>query len=200
MDELKQSLLITILCCVPIIIMVVWIVTMHPRATTQIVEVEQDQTEQVPIEQVPDQIAEEPIAEQREYGIGDTWTVDGQWSITVNSVYESDERNEYSEQNPEAVYIISYSYENLGYEDDTGYWDGYYFDFANETIVDADGEMGYSYPDHTDNVPQETPVGAYCNAETFVGVNHAGDFTINVSERDSNEKKQTAVFHFHVGG
>ena len=47
------------------------------------------------------------------YTIGETWTVDGQWSLTVTGVTETAERNEYSEKKPVAVYIVDYEYTNL---------------------------------------------------------------------------------------
>ena len=52
--------------------------------------------------------------------VGDTWTVDGQWSVTVNSVEETQERNQYSDKTPAAVYIVTYTYENIGYKDEYG--------------------------------------------------------------------------------
>ncbi len=33
----------------------------------------------------------------KEYKIGETWTVDGEWSHTVNSVKETEDRNQFSE-------------------------------------------------------------------------------------------------------
>lgn len=33
------------------------------------------------------------------YTIGETWTVDGQWSLTVTGVTETAERNEYADEN-----------------------------------------------------------------------------------------------------
>ena len=33
----------------------------------------------------------------KEYKIGETWTVDGEWSLTVNSVKETEDRNQFSE-------------------------------------------------------------------------------------------------------
>lgn len=33
----------------------------------------------------------------KEYKIGETWTVDGQWRLTVNSVKETEDRNQFSE-------------------------------------------------------------------------------------------------------
>ena len=44
------------------------------------------------------------------YTIGETWTVDGQWSLTVTGVTETAERNEYADEKPAAVYIVDYEY------------------------------------------------------------------------------------------
>ena len=33
----------------------------------------------------------------KEYKIGETWTVDGEWSLTVKSVKETEDRNQFSE-------------------------------------------------------------------------------------------------------
>lgn len=35
---------------------------------------------------------------QEEYKIGETWTVPGQWSLTINSVEETADRNEFEER------------------------------------------------------------------------------------------------------
>ena len=61
---------------------------------------------------------------QKEYKIGETWVVEGQWKLTVDSVEEVQERNEFSDKQPQAVYIVTYTYENLGYESE--YSDGLY--------------------------------------------------------------------------
>lgn len=193
MDDFKRDLIIIGLCCVPLLGMIVWL----------IFGVKSPQTASAPTTPTTPIVEEsEPIVEESDkgyYGIGDTWTVDGQWSITVNSVESTDSRNEYSDKTPDAVYIISYTYENLGFEDITGYFaDGYYFSFENESIIDSDGEMGYSYPGDITDFPQETPIGARCNAQSCIGVNHAGDITINVTERDGNDNKQTATFKLEV--
>ena len=52
------------------------------------------------------------------FNIGETWTVDGQWSLTVMGAKKTEERNTYSDKEPVAVYIIDYVYTNIGYEDD----------------------------------------------------------------------------------
>lgn len=80
---------------------------------------------------------------QKEYKIGETWVVEGQWELTVDSVEEVQERNEFSDKQPQAVYIVTYTYENLGYESE--YSDGLYLSME-DSIVDSAGKMGYSYP------------------------------------------------------
>ena len=125
------------------------------------------------------------------YRIGEAWTVDGQWSLTVTGISEMKERNEFSEYDPEAVYVIDYAYTNLGFEDEI--WDGLYLNI-DDCVVDSVGFMGYSYPGDIDNYAKETPVGATCKAQACVGVRHAGDVQIIVTKYDGEGKRQSAVF------
>ena len=133
-------------------------------------------------------VKEEPSAseEKKEVAVGETWEVDGQWKLTVNSVTETADRNEFSDKEPAAVYIIDYTYENIGYEDD--FMDGLYINPDSGQIVDAANNMGYSYPVMVDREPEEVPVGASITAQTAIGVDNPGDFKINLSEHANNEK------------
>lgn len=137
-------------------------------------------------------------AQTTEFNIGETWTVDGQWSLTIDSVEEMSDRNEYSEKNPAAVYLVSYTYINLGYEDKSGMMDGLFFGDP-DSIIDATGLMGYSYPNDVTDYATETPVGATCKAQVCIGVDNAGDFKFTHIKYDGNEKKQTATFSVSVG-
>lgn len=128
------------------------------------------------------------------YGIGDTWTVDGQWSLTITGVTETKDRNQFSEKNPGAVYIVDYTYTNIGY---SRYNDGLYFS-VDDTIVDCAGIMGYGYPGNIVNYPKETPIGATCNAQACIGVDNPGDFLLYVSKYDNNGEKQSATFEVNV--
>lgn len=132
-----------------------------------------------------------------EYGMGETWTVDGQWKLTVLSVEETQERNDYSDKNPAAVYLVTYEYENLGYEEEG--WNGLYLSL-DDGIVDAAGKMGYEYPGDVTDYPQETPVGATCTAQACIGVENAGDFKIHFSTYDGNGKEQKTIFAVKVAG
>lgn len=128
------------------------------------------------------------------FKVGETWAVDGEWEITVNSVTEVEERNEYSDKEPGAVYMIDYTYKNTGYEDANGIMDGLYIAFEDGQIVDANGVMGYSYAGNVTNYAKETPVGATCNAESCIGVDNPGAFKIIVNTYDSKGKSQSATF------
>lgn len=130
--------------------------------------------------------------------VGETWTVEGQWEVTVNSVEEVQERNEFSDKEPGAVYMIDFTYKNIGYEDATGIMDGFYISLDEGQIIDANGVMGYSYPGNIVNFSQETPIGATCNAQSCIGVDNAGPFKITIKKYDSNGEEQTAVFNLET--
>ena len=117
-----------------------------------------------------------------EIKVGETWTVDGLWKITINSVTETDERESYNDrENPEAVYLVDYTYENLGYKDEYSKGLGFDLDGVYSQIVDSDKEMGYSYYVYVLSKltsPDYVPVGARMTAQVAIGVNHKGTFSI----------------------
>ena len=129
------------------------------------------------------------------YEIGETWEVEGQWKITVDSITATDDRNEFADTDPAAVYIIEYTYENLGYEDESGMMDGLFVDFSMGQIVDAEKFMGYSYPGDQELYAQEVPVGAKMKAQSVIGVDNPGSFTVTLSMYDGNGNEQEATFN-----
>ena len=145
--------------------------------------------------QLDEALAASKSTSQESYKIGETYVVEGQWKITVESVEATDERNEYSDKTPGAVYIVTYNYENIGYEDE--YMDGLFISL-DDGIVDSTGKMGYSYPGDASMYPQETPVGASCQAQVCIGVDNPGSFKINFSTYDGNSEKQSAIFDIEV--
>lgn len=129
--------------------------------------------------------------------IGETWEVDGMWKVTVNSVTPTDDRNEFSDLDPAAVYVINYTYENLGYEDSI--MDGLYISFEMGQIVDSQGSMGFGYPAGEISLyPQAIPVGANHTAEEAIGLLNDGPFSIILNEYDSKDNTHKAKFEFAV--
>jgi Telomeric repeat-binding factor 2. len=125
------------------------------------------------------------------FNIGETWTVDGQWSLTIIGVNKTDERNSYSKKNPEVVYIVDYVYTNIGYEDDI--MDGVFFSL-DDTIVDSKGASGYSYLGNISEYAQEAPLGATCKAQACIGLDHDGTFKISMAKYDDETHVHKASF------
>ena len=129
---------------------------------------------------------------QAEYKIGETWVVEGQWKLTIDSVEETMERNEFEDTDPAAVYIINYTYENLGYESE--FTNGLFIDLnLSSDVVDASGTMAYNYASDIVDA-QATPIGAKCIAQSAIGVDNPGDFKIYFSDYDGTGTIQKAVF------
>ena len=126
----------------------------------------------------------------------DEWVVDGQWKLKILDVKATDDRNEFSEKEPKQVVIVSYTYENLGYEDDV--MDGLFL--VPEQIIDETGSVGYTYPGETTHNPDEIPVGSKIEiAEEVFGLdNESKEVLINFVQYDGNEKKQKATFKVPV--
>ncbi|MBO6165186.1 MAG: hypothetical protein J6O17_02300 [Eubacterium sp.] len=127
--------------------------------------------------------------------IGETWTVDGQWSITVTGVREAERRNDFSDKNPEKIYLVEYTYTNLGYEDD--FTEGLYIT-VDDMVVDSKGVMGYSYPGDIKEYPKPIQVGETLKAESCIGVENAGDFRVSIIKYDGNKNKQKETFMIKV--
>ena len=128
---------------------------------------------------------------QDSYAIGETWVVEGLLKLTINSVEEVQERNAYEERQPGAVYLVTYTYENLGKIDDM-------YISLDESIIDSDKKMGYSYPGDITMYPQPVPSGAYCEAQVCIGVDNPGNFTLRHIEYDNDYNECVALFDIDV--
>lgn len=128
------------------------------------------------------------------YNLGEWWEVPNQWKLKIDSVTSTDERNLYSDKSPQQVVIISYTYENLGYEDDIQ--DLF---IMPENVVDSAGIMGETYPVSTTGA-KPTPVGATMSgAQAAYGVqNPGGNIKILFKKYDSNRTGQAATFEIPV--
>lgn len=158
-----------------------------------------NQDEKPVIENNQEETPKENSDTEKTYVIGDTWTVDGQWSLTINSIEETEYRNEFSDKNPAQVFIVSFVYENIGYEDSNGIMDGLYFNLEMEQIIDSDGFMGYAYPGEITDYPQETPIGAKCKGQSCIAVDsESSEIKIIIFAYDGNGKEQKATFVLSV--
>lgn len=131
------------------------------------------------------------------YKVGDTWTVNGLWTLTFNSVTTTDERNKFSDDNPDQVVVLDYTYENLGYE---GNFMDLYISSSSFKVVDANGNVADTYPAGTTKYPQETPIGARCVGaqEAYGLIDESDKITVYVELYDNNYKKFKATFVLSV--
>lgn len=109
------------------------------------------------------------------FSLGETveiTTEEGVYTLTVDSVKKTAERNSYETKQPEAVYEIAYSYSNVSMEE-TVYISEYSF-----TLIDAHGNTGYIYPNSSDVYPSETVKGAKSKGEMFFGTHKDSDSII----------------------
>lgn len=160
------------------------------EAQTEAVEVTETKTE------AETEVETEAMTEaQKEtYGLNETWTVDGQWELTVTNVEKTDYRNEFNESDPAMVTYIYYTYTNLGYENEYG--DLF---LMIDKAMDGQGKMGQSYPGDITLYNQETPVGGTIDVQDCFGFDNDTDtITIFFNFYDGNGQNQKATFEIPV--
>ena len=130
--------------------------------------------------------------ENKVYGLGETWTVDGLFSLTFTSVIQTEDRNQFSEKTPAQVVILTYDYENIGYDGDLY--------IGINKIIDANGEMANTYPIMITTYPQPTPIGAKCvGAQGAYGLNNASsEITVIIEEYGNSFDAHTATFKLAI--
>lgn len=131
------------------------------------------------------------------YTLGEPWIVNGQWSLTINSVTTTADRNQFSDKSPAQVVIIDYTYENLGY---TGMLQDLYISASSFSVIDQIGEMAYTYPASTAGYATPTPVGAKCvGAQEAFGLNNeSSSITLIVEDYGSDGNRYEATFELTV--
>lgn len=131
------------------------------------------------------------------YGLNETWTVDGLWSLTFTSVTQTEERNQYSDKTPAQVVYLNYDYENLGYQSDI---QDLYISTNSFQIIDSAGVIAETYPLTSTTYPQQVPVGAKCiGAQECIALTNASDkIKVIVSLYDNNYTEHTATFELPI--
>lgn len=105
-------------------------------------------------------------------------TDEGKYTVTIDSVRKTDERNEFEKRNPEAVYEIGYTYSNISMEDPV------YITEYSFTLIDEHGNTGYSYPIFSDVYPSETVKGARSKAVMYLAA-HKDSTNIILTFKDN---------------
>lgn len=135
------------------------------------------------------------------YGVGDTWTVDGEWSLTVTGVTETERRNPIATDEAH-VYIIDYTYTNLGHGDDTtnGLYMSIYNMISGDVLTDSKGASGSISVLDIENGPEDIPVGSTCEAQDAICLENAGEFTLEIRRYDDEGNSHSATFKLSPTG
>lgn len=110
--------------------------------------------------------------EKKEYAIGETVNVktdDGEYNITITGVTETADRNEFSDVEAQRVIIISYTYENISYEDDL------YISEMNIKAYDKGNTKLETYPASI-TYPDSISTGRNASASMAYALNNAENY------------------------
>lgn len=91
----------------------------------------------------------------------------GNYTLTINSVHRTDERNEFVEEQPKQVVLIDYEYKNDSFK---GANDKLTIDSSCFVAMDEEGNVLRTYPSSIEKMPQEVPIGGKCNATMAYGI------------------------------
>ena len=127
------------------------------------------------------------------FGIGDTWTVEGQWELSLDRVEYCLEADVPGPFRAEDVYVVTYTYTNTGYEDPTGVLGGLYM-YIDGEITDSAGARGVPCPMEGIAEPACIGIGESCTAQAAVALEHGGDFTLHVTEYDTAMTEYDVTF------
>ena len=106
--------------------------------------------------------------------------------FTVDSVRNTDDRNEFADSQPEQVIIIHYSYENIANEDDY-----FIFQVFNFKVIDEGGNVCETYPASINTYPQTAPIGTKSEGEEAYGLKQQSSKIKLIVELDYSGTKAT---------
>ena len=92
----------------------------------------------------------------------------GTYTLTINSIKTTDERNEFEKEQPKQVIVIDYTYDNKDFSGKDG--QKLLIDQNAFIVMDGEGNVLRTYPVAMDKMPQVVPVGGKSNATIAYGV------------------------------
>lgn len=123
--------------------------------------------------------------------VGDTWSVPGQWDLTINNVEQITDAKHSRSNKSTVLYKINYTYTNTGYS--VRYADGLYIN-VDSMPVDKNGVLGYPFLAGFSDYPTYTAVNETCTASQIVELDTPGEFSLILEVYGSDKKSHTAVF------
>ena len=140
-------------------------------------------------------------AETKTYSIGETWVVDGEWEFTITEVKTHTLCNSYLNKtygySNQQVVAISYTYKNIGYEDEL------WMSLGTFNVYDGEGEAAkeYSCSCYSNKNPEKCVVGTKCSGtEMYILNNPSSSIMVSGGRYPSKGgSKQSAIFNIGIG-
>jgi uncharacterized protein YjdB len=129
--------------------------------------------------------------ENKTYGLNETWEVQGQWRFKITGVEIHKKCNSYSSKTGEEVVLVSYSYENIGYNKNGGL----FMSLGIEQCYDSQGNIASSYPCTHETKSKRIVQGGKCVAkEAFILPKKGEKLRFYIDEYTSNSERVCATF------
>lgn len=132
-----------------------------------------------------DKKAEEQKQEEKVYGVGDIYKYKDDYSLKIDSVKTTKERNQFEDKKAKEVVIITYTYENLNSDKDL------FIDSMAFKVYDADGNAVDTYPANIEKMPEAVSKGRKCTAQMAYAVNSGDTLELEYYDNMFNSKKDT---------
>ena len=137
------------------------------------------------------------------YQVGDVWNVKDNWNFTIDSIsthYACNSyyaKNEPQKNNYPQYIIITYSYENLGYD---YYSSGLGFSFTDFDVYDENGEIAdfYTCSDHSKSYQYIDKNGKCSKAQVVFGLNNSSSSIRIVVSQNTDVGELKATFMANV--
>lgn len=124
-------------------------------------------------EEQQEETKQEPKEEKKTYVVGDTVSVEteeGEYTITITGITETEERNQFSDTPANRVILISYSYENVSCADDINVSDinFKFYDKANKKMETYPASTEYGGAVGTGRNASSSSAYALNNDENYI--------------------------------
>ena len=138
---------------------------------------------------------------QKIYSLGETWVVDGEFKVTVNSVTAHYACHPYWNYNEdEQIILIDYTFENIGYVQTNPKYDlQLYISPASLAVYDEAGEISLSSACKESKAARDCIVGTKCNVVYAWALKNASStITVKISHQKTNKEVAAATFTLPV--
>ncbi|MEF9935342.1 MAG: DUF4352 domain-containing protein [Clostridium sp.] len=132
----------------------------------------------------PDEAKKE---EKKIYGIGETFSYKGEYEVTIDKVYKTDKRNQFSDKQPKEVVIIEYSYKNISKKDPL------FISSMSFKLFDGEGNALETYPVSGEGNAQTIPAGKTSKGNMAYGIDNGDSIEAYYYDNMFNSKED-AVF------